>query len=145
MELIRGVKEVFSVNVSARALISLSSLAHEAKESPSERTQSIIVFIDGELNDIYTPINLETSVGDKQVTLNWNQVQNVEKYIIVNLKRAILMLTMTTGLEKEFDLIMQEVNSFIDWYEAKHAGSGKASYAIDKHENKKGPFKSRKY
>ncbi|MEK4527293.1 hypothetical protein NST38_17920 [Paenibacillus sp. FSL H8-0104] len=51
---------------------------------------------------------------------------------------------MTTGLEKEFDLIMQEVNSFIDWYEAKQAGSGKTSYAIDKHENKKGPFKSNK-
>ncbi|WP_339307730.1 hypothetical protein [Paenibacillus sp. FSL R5-0519] len=58
--------------------------------------------------------------------------------------RAILVVTMTTGLEKEFDLSMQEVNSFIDWYETKQAGSGRASYAIDKHENNKGPFKSRK-
>ncbi|WP_091020697.1 hypothetical protein [Paenibacillus amylolyticus] len=58
--------------------------------------------------------------------------------------RAILVVTMTTGLEKEFDLSMQEVNSFIDWYEAKQAGSGRASYAIDKHDNNKGPFKSRK-
>ncbi|WP_260985384.1 fibronectin type III domain-containing protein [Paenibacillus xylanexedens] len=58
--------------------------------------------------------------------------------------RAILVITMTTGLEKEFDLSMQEVNSFIDWYEAKQAGSGRASYAIDKHDNNKGPFKSRK-
>ncbi|WP_244898187.1 fibronectin type III domain-containing protein [Paenibacillus xylanexedens] len=58
--------------------------------------------------------------------------------------RAILVVTMTTGLEKEFDLSMQEVNSFIDWYEAKQVGSGKASYAIDKHDNNKGPFKSRK-
>ncbi|WP_426334961.1 Kelch repeat-containing protein [Paenibacillus silvae] len=58
--------------------------------------------------------------------------------------RAILVVTMTTGLEKEFDLSMQEVNSFIDWYETKQAGSGKASYAIDKHDNNKGPFKSRK-
>ncbi|RAI85666.1 hypothetical protein DET54_12121 [Paenibacillus pabuli] len=57
---------------------------------------------------------------------------------------AILVVTMTTGLEKEYDLSMQEVNSFIDWYEAKQAGSGKASYAIDKHDNNKGPFKSRK-
>lgn len=44
----------------------------------------------------------------------------------------------------EFDLSMKEVNDFIDWYEAKQAGSGKASYAIDKHDNNKGPFKSRK-
>lgn len=58
--------------------------------------------------------------------------------------RAILVVTMTTGLEKEYDLSMQEVNSFISWYEAKRAGSGKASYAIDKHDNNKGPFSSRK-
>jgi len=58
--------------------------------------------------------------------------------------RAILVVTMTTGLEKEFDLSMQEVNSFIDWYETKQAGSGRASYAIDKHDNNKGPFKNRK-
>ena len=58
--------------------------------------------------------------------------------------RAIMVVTMTTGLEKEFDLSMKEVNDFISWYEAKQAGSGKASYAIDKHENNKGPFSSRK-
>lgn len=45
---------------------------------------------------------------------------------------------------QEFDLSMKEVNDFIGWYEAKQAGSGKASYAIDKHDNNKGPFKSRK-
>lgn len=58
--------------------------------------------------------------------------------------RAILVVTMITGLEKEFDLSMQEVNDFINWYEAKQTGSGKASYAVDKHDNNKGPFKSRK-
>ncbi|MEK3684949.1 Kelch repeat-containing protein [Paenibacillus sp. FSL R10-2736] len=58
--------------------------------------------------------------------------------------RAILVVTMTTGLEKEFDLSMDEVNAFIAWYENKQAGSGTASYAIDKLENNKGPFTSRK-
>lgn len=58
--------------------------------------------------------------------------------------RAILVVTMNTGLEKEFDLSMEEVNSFINWYENKQAGTGKASYAIDKHDNNKGPFISRK-
>ncbi|QNR64996.1 kelch-like protein [Paenibacillus peoriae] len=58
--------------------------------------------------------------------------------------RAILVVTMTTGLEKEFDLSMKEVNDFIAWYEGKQAGSGSASYAINKHDNNRGPFSSRK-
>lgn len=58
--------------------------------------------------------------------------------------RALLTITMTTGLEKEFDLSMDEVNSFISWYETKEAGTGTASFAIDRHENNKGPFVSRK-
>ncbi|EHS57322.1 fibronectin type III domain-containing protein [Paenibacillus sp. Aloe-11] len=58
--------------------------------------------------------------------------------------RAILVVTMTTGLEKEFDLSIKEVNDFITWYESKQAGSGSASYAINKHDNNKGPFSSRK-
>ncbi|QOH62384.1 hypothetical protein [Paenibacillus polymyxa] len=58
--------------------------------------------------------------------------------------RAILTVTMITGLEKEFDLSMDEVNSFIAWYEGKQSGTGTASYAIDKHNNNKGPFSNRK-
>ncbi|GGG00842.1 hypothetical protein GCM10010912_52100 [Paenibacillus albidus] len=58
--------------------------------------------------------------------------------------RAILVVTMNTGLEKEFDLSMDEVNAFISWYESKQSGSGTASYAINKHENNKGPFTNRK-
>lgn len=58
--------------------------------------------------------------------------------------RAILIVTMTTGLEKEFDLSIKEINDFISWYESKQAGSGSASYAINKHNNNKGPFSSRK-
>ncbi|MEK3683255.1 hypothetical protein [Paenibacillus sp. FSL R10-2736] len=58
--------------------------------------------------------------------------------------RAIMVVTMNTGLEKEFDLSMTEVNAFIAWYENKQSGSGTASYAIDKHDNNKGPFTNRK-
>ncbi|WP_233476016.1 hypothetical protein [Paenibacillus sonchi] len=58
--------------------------------------------------------------------------------------RAILVVTMNTGLEKEFDLSMDEVNAFITWYENKQGGTGTASYAINKHDNNKGPFSSRK-
>ncbi|MNI62939.1 hypothetical protein D3C73_1182780 [compost metagenome] len=57
--------------------------------------------------------------------------------------RAILTVTMTTGLEKEFDLSMDEVNAFIDWYDAKENGTGPAKYGINKHNNNKGPFSKR--
>lgn len=58
--------------------------------------------------------------------------------------RALLKITLSTGFEKEFDLSMAEVNAFIAWYEAKQAGTGTASYEINKHNNNKGPFVSRK-
>lgn len=57
--------------------------------------------------------------------------------------RAILTIIMTTGLEKEFDLSMEEVNAFIDWYDTKENGIGPARYGIDKHNNNKGPFSKR--
>ncbi|KAF6572389.1 fibronectin type III domain-containing protein [Paenibacillus polymyxa] len=58
--------------------------------------------------------------------------------------RAILVVTMTNGFEKEFDLSMKEINNFIAWYDAKDAGRGQSFYKIDKHDNNKGPFSSRK-
>lgn len=60
-----------------------------------------------------------------------------------NGNRAILTIIMTTGLEKEFDLSMEEVNAFIDWYDAKENGIGPARYGIDKHSNNRGPFSKR--
>ncbi|BFH14625.1 hypothetical protein J6TS7_46860 [Paenibacillus dendritiformis] len=80
---------------------------------------------------------------------NWLGSWLVEKKNLLflmkqNTKVTILVVTMTTGLEKEFDLSMDEVNAFINWYENKQAGTGTASYAIDKHNNNKGPFSSRK-
>lgn len=57
--------------------------------------------------------------------------------------RAILTITMTTGLEKEYDLSMGEVNAFINWYDTKDAGSGPSKYAINKHDNNRGPFTKR--
>lgn len=58
--------------------------------------------------------------------------------------RAILSIELINGTQKEFDLSVLEVASFLSWYEAKASGSGTTSFAIDKHENNKGPFKARK-
>lgn len=58
--------------------------------------------------------------------------------------RAILVIMLQNGIEKEYDLSMDEVNAFIDWYENKSNGIGTISYAINKYDNNKGPFNSRK-
>ncbi|MGE6576247.1 hypothetical protein ACQKFM_15125 [Paenibacillus xylanexedens] len=57
--------------------------------------------------------------------------------------RAILVVTMTTGLEKEFDLPMSDVNAFLNWYDARDVGTGPAKFAINKYSNNKGPFNKR--
>ncbi|OKP92274.1 hypothetical protein A3842_02560 [Paenibacillus sp. P3E] len=58
--------------------------------------------------------------------------------------RAILTITMINGTEKQYDLPIAEVNSFLTWFDARDAGRGPGMYAIDKHTNNKGPFKKRK-
>ncbi len=57
---------------------------------------------------------------------------------------AILTVTMDNGFDKEFDLSKKELTAFIAWYDAKDAGRGPSFFAIDKHNNNKGPFSNRK-
>ncbi len=54
--------------------------------------------------------------------------------------RALLVITMQNGLEKEYDMSMSEVEAFISWY---NSGTGNEIYTINKHYNV-GPFVSRK-
>ena len=56
--------------------------------------------------------------------------------------KALLVITMTNGLEKEYDMQMSEVNNFIDWYDSKAAGNGQGYYTISKTFNL-GPFMNR--
>lgn len=39
---------------------------------------------------------------------------------------------MTNGLEKEYDLSLNEVEMFLNWYDAKDAGNGLARYPFVK-------------
>ncbi|MBB6021445.1 hypothetical protein HNR77_002540 [Paenibacillus sp. JGP012] len=57
--------------------------------------------------------------------------------------RAILNVIMTTGLEKEYDLPMTDINAFLNWYDARDIGTGPAKFAINKYNNNKGPFSKR--
>ncbi len=54
--------------------------------------------------------------------------------------KALLVITMTNGLEKEYELSMTEINKFIDWYDSKAASNG--YYKINKNFNL-GPFVNR--
>ncbi|MCS7399348.1 MULTISPECIES: DUF1668 domain-containing protein [Bacillus] len=58
--------------------------------------------------------------------------------------QALLVVTMTNGLQKEYELSMKEVNDFIKWYGARDKGEGPGFYVIDEHDNNKGPFESKK-
>ncbi|MFE5318590.1 hypothetical protein ACFQ88_07780 [Paenibacillus sp. NPDC056579] len=109
------------------------------------------------------PYNKVTTVSGTTYTLEKNAV-GVEYFIIkaigVNCisnevrsdstspdpiaNRALLTITFNTGLEKEYDLSMKEVNEFISWYEGRATSIGTVSYAIDQHKNNIGPFSSRK-
>ncbi|WP_059051332.1 discoidin domain-containing protein [Paenibacillus senegalimassiliensis] len=92
-------------------------------------------------------INITKNNGKSSVTLgalemyNSSTVTPPEPQPTVN--RAILVVTMLTGLEKEYDLSMDEVNAFINWYDTKDEGSGPSKYAINKHDNNRGPFSKR--
>lgn len=57
--------------------------------------------------------------------------------------RAILLIKMTNNQEKEYDLTIQAVNDFVNWYKEKANGIGDNCYCINK-EQYPGPFDSRK-
>ncbi|WP_340398565.1 bacterial surface protein [Paenibacillus sp. FSL H8-0079] len=57
--------------------------------------------------------------------------------------RAILVVTLTTGLEKEYDLPISDVNAFLSWYDVRDTGIGPSKFAINKYSNNKGPFSKR--
>ncbi|GIO38268.1 hypothetical protein J41TS12_31290 [Paenibacillus antibioticophila] len=59
-------------------------------------------------------------------------------------ERALLRIILISGMDREYDLSMAEVNAFINWYEARANGSGNVMFAFDKHNNNKGPFVARK-
>ncbi|MDP4098586.1 hypothetical protein OIN60_17785 [Paenibacillus sp. P96] len=58
--------------------------------------------------------------------------------------RALLDIMLNTGEVKEYDLSMSEVDAFISWYEQRASGSGSVTFAINRHNNNKGPFTNRK-
>lgn len=89
-----------------------------------------------------------TSIKEGQVTItakveNTNLTAtcevNVTKPVEVNKNRAILSISLVNRANKEYDVSMQEVDKFINWFEERSNGDGLALYSFSK---KISPYKS---
>ncbi|UED73233.1 hypothetical protein [Brevibacillus sp. DP1.3A] len=89
-----------------------------------------------------------TAVNEDNEIRNSNEVAltplgNTDPVDPITGDRALLVIKMISGLEKEFELTASEVQDFINWYNGRADGRGKETYMFDKDFNK-GPFASRK-
>ncbi len=64
---------------------------------------------------------------------------NVSKLVEENKNNAILSISLVNGATKEYDVSMEEVNKFINWFEERANGKGSELYSFDKKIN---PYKS---
>ncbi|MFD2671955.1 Kelch repeat-containing protein [Marinicrinis sediminis] len=94
-------------------------------------------YTDANLTNGTTYYYVVTAIDQVESTYS-NEVSATPNYD----NRAILVITMQNGLEKEYDLSMTEVNQFLDWYSNRDAGIGLPYYKIQKTSNI-GPFISR--
>lgn len=64
---------------------------------------------------------------------------NVTKKVEENKNNAILSISLVNGATKEYDVSMQEVEKFINWFEERSNGKGPSLYSFNKKIN---PYKT---
>ncbi|NFD17127.1 Ig domain-containing protein [Clostridium botulinum] len=64
---------------------------------------------------------------------------NVTKKVEENKNNAILSISLVNGATKEYDVSMQEVEKFINWFEERSNGKGSSLYSFNKRIN---PYKT---
>ncbi|MBR0597516.1 Kelch repeat-containing protein [Sinanaerobacter chloroacetimidivorans] len=79
-----------------------------------------------------------TAVSAGGESANSNEASATPQAPSTSTGKALLVITMTNGLEKEYDLQMSEVNAFINWY----SSNGSGFYMFNKNFNL-GPFMTR--
>ncbi|AHF10631.1 MULTISPECIES: SPRY domain-containing protein [Dehalobacter] len=82
-----------------------------------------------------------TAVNSAEESSNSDEASATPLEVVTG--RALLVVTMINGTEKEYDLTMTQVNDFINWYDGRTEGTGRNYYIMNKNFNL-GPFQSRK-
>ncbi|HHY72301.1 MAG TPA: fibronectin type III domain-containing protein [Bacillus bacterium] len=89
---------------------------------------------------IYYVVSAVNANGESE---NSNEVSITLSEQPIENGNGLLIITMVNGLQKEYQLSMSDINSFIKWYDGKSNGSGKAYYTFNKAVNGV-PYKARK-
>ncbi|GLC88242.1 hypothetical protein [Lysinibacillus piscis] len=96
------------------------------------------IYIDNAVEYEKTYYYIVTAVNATTEIVNSNEASAM----ISKSKRAILRVTLMNEVMKEYDLSAQELEAFIDWYNARTNGTGLEEYAFEKTWNM-GPFTKR--
>ena len=99
-------------------------------------------YSDADVTNGTTYYYVVTAVNSAGESANSNEANATPQEAPVAAGKALLVITMTNGLEKEYDLTMTEVNAFISWYDSKSSGNGQGYYTFNKTFHL-GPFLSR--
>ena len=106
-------------------------------------TTSAITYIDSNVNNDVKYYYVISAVVSGTESPNSNEASATPTSPEVIGNPGILEITMTNGQIKEYDLSGAELLAFLNWYDGKSDGTGKAYYTITKKNNIK-PFLSRK-
>lgn len=138
---IDGVEEVFSEKVTDNSGTKWMCLVYEKTGLENkEHTVEIYRVNDSGVNNNQVHFDAIDIDGELKVyNENPEPVVPTEPVVTGN---ALLQITLSEGIVKEYDLSMSEVTDFINWYSLKDNGSGDAFYIFEKLYND-GPFTSR--
>ncbi len=141
--------ESISLDKTSMDLIEGSSDKLNAKVLPEEATNKKVVWSssdekivtvdkDGKVTAIKegkATITAKVEGTDLTATCKVNVTKKVEK----NKNNAILGISLVNGATKEYDVSMQEVEKFINWFEERSNGKGPSLYSFNKKIN---PYKT---
>ncbi len=141
--------ESISLDKTSMDLIEGSSDNLNAKVLPEDATNKKVVWSSSDEKIAKVDENGKvTAIKEGQVTIT-AKVEgtdltatckvNVTKKVEENKNNAILSISLVNGATKEYDVSMQEVEKFINWFEERSNGKGPSLYSFDKKIN---PYKT---
>ncbi|EPY2306188.1 Ig-like domain-containing protein [Clostridium sporogenes] len=141
--------ESISLDKTSMDLLEGSSDKLNAKVLPEDATNKKVVWSSS--NEKIATVDKDgkvTAIKEGQVTIT-AKVEgtdltatckvNVTKKVEENKNNAILSISLVNGATKEYDVSMQEVEKFINWFEERSNGRGSSLYSFNKKIN---PYKT---